>query len=230
MSIKNKYSVKSIDGFQCKDWLLHKHYAKRIPIIIYSFGLFNNENILSGIMTFSPPARMLMQSFKTDVLELSRLVINEHSERNCLSYFVSSVIKILPQPLILVSYADANQSHHGYIYQATNWIYTGLSSKENKVFVNGKLQHRRTLNSLFGTSSISELKNIDHVNVDIEEQAGKHRYFYFIGNKRQVKAIKKEFTYKTYEYPKGDNNRYDADYVPVIQMQLFNRPVATVDK
>jgi hypothetical protein len=130
-------------------------------------------------------------------------------------------MKLLPKPMILVSYADANQSHHGYIYQATNWIYTGLSSKENKVFVNGKLQHRRTLNSMFGTSSISELNGIDHVDVEIEEQAGKHRYFYFIGDRRQIKAIKKEFSYKVFEYPKGDNNRYDASYKPTIQKQLF---------
>jgi hypothetical protein len=41
ISIKDKYSVKSIDNFACKDWLLNKHYAKRIPSISYAFGLFN---------------------------------------------------------------------------------------------------------------------------------------------------------------------------------------------
>lgn len=221
MNIKEKYTVKSIDAFQCKEWLLYKHYAKRIPIIIYSFGLFDESNILNGVLTFSPPARMLAQSFKTETLELSRLVINERSERNCLSYFVSSVIKMLPKPMILVSYADANQSHCGYIYQATNWLYTGISSKEKKVFINGKLHHRRTLNSVFGTSSISELKEIDNVNIEIEEQEGKHRYFYFIGNKKQKVKMKKEFTYELLPYPKGDNIRYDANYKPVIQKQLF---------
>ncbi len=51
MSIKDNYKVKSIDSFQCKDWLLNKHYARRMPPISFSFGLFK-ENILIGVMTF----------------------------------------------------------------------------------------------------------------------------------------------------------------------------------
>lgn len=219
--IKERFSVRSIDSFQCKDWLLHKHYAKRIPIIIYSFGLFNSNNVLSGIVTFGHPARMLMQSFKDPAMELNRLCINEGMDKNVLSFFVSKAIKMLPAPMILVSYADANQNHHGYIYQATNWIYTGLSSKEKKVFVNGKLQHRRTLNSNFGTSSVSDLKKIDNVEIEVEEQEGKHRYFYFIGNKKQIAEMKKDFNYEVLPYPKGDNERYDAGYKPTVQMPLF---------
>lgn len=221
MGIKDKYTVKSIDSFQCKEWLLYKHYARRIPIIIYSFGLFNESNVLSGIITFGHPARMLMQSFKDPVMELNRLCINEGMDKNILSFFVSKAIKILPAPMILVSYADANQNHHGYIYQATNWIYSGLSSKEKKVFVNGKLQHRRTLNSNFGTSSVEDLKKIDNVEIEVEEQEGKHRYFYFIGNKKQISGMKKDFNYEVLPYPKGDNKRYDASYKPIIQQQLF---------
>lgn len=219
--IKERYSVRSIDGFQCKDWLLHKHYAKRIPIIIYSFGLYNEGNILSGIVTFGHPARMLMQSFKHTAMELNRLCINEGLDKNILSFFVSKAINMLPKPMILVSYADANQNHHGYIYQATNWIYTGLSSKENKVFINGKLQHRRTLNSNFGTSSVADLKKLDNVEVEVEEQEGKHRYFYFVGSKKQIKEMKKEFNYNVLPYPKGNNERYDAGYKPTVQMPLF---------
>ena len=49
MSIKEKYKVKSIAKHLCKEWLLHKHYAKRIPSISFAFGLFNKE--LVGVMT-----------------------------------------------------------------------------------------------------------------------------------------------------------------------------------
>jgi len=41
MSIKDKYTVRSIDSEQCKEWLLYKHYAHRIPPIEFSFGLWN---------------------------------------------------------------------------------------------------------------------------------------------------------------------------------------------
>ena len=43
MSIKEKYTVKSIAKHLCKEWLLHKHYAKRIPSISYAFGLFDDN-------------------------------------------------------------------------------------------------------------------------------------------------------------------------------------------
>ena len=94
MSIKNKYTVKSIDKYLCKEWLLHKHYAKRIPSISYAFGLFN-ENLI-GICTFgSPPSRALCvgvcgKENAEKVLELNRLCVNEDLEKNVLSYFVSS--------------------------------------------------------------------------------------------------------------------------------------------
>ena len=44
MSIKEKYKVKSIAKYLCKDWLLHKHYAKRIPSIS---NIHNIKNELS---------------------------------------------------------------------------------------------------------------------------------------------------------------------------------------
>jgi len=53
MGITEKYKVIGIDKFLTKEWCLRKHYAKRIPsVIIYSFGLYNNENTLQGINTF----------------------------------------------------------------------------------------------------------------------------------------------------------------------------------
>ena len=43
---------------------------------------------------------------------------------------VSKCLKLLPRPMIIVSYSDTRQGHNGYIYQATNWIYTGLPKKQ----------------------------------------------------------------------------------------------------
>lgn len=42
------------------------------------------------------------------------------------------MLKQYKDDLILVSYADSAQGHHGYIYQATNWIYTGISAKRTE--------------------------------------------------------------------------------------------------
>ena len=52
-------------------------------------------------------------------------------------------------------------------------------------------------------------------------RSSKHRYIYFVGNKSKVRKWKKELNYKTQDYPKGQNERYDASYKPNIQVQLF---------
>jgi hypothetical protein len=133
MSIKNKYKVLSIKKELTYEWLLKKHYAKRLPSISYSFGLYNC-NILVGVCTFGmPPSSTLCESiagakYKSLVLELNRLVSNDDLDKNALSYFVSNAISQLPKPKIIVSFSDNNMYHNGYIYQATNFIYTGLSS------------------------------------------------------------------------------------------------------
>ena len=139
MSIKDKYSVKSIKSFECKEWLLYKHYAKRMCSISFCFGLFDTNNILVGVITFGmPPSSTLSESicgkeYKNYVLELNRLVVNDGLPKNTLSFFVSKSIKKLPNNKIIVSFADANMQHNGYIYQATNFVYTGVSSNTTKL-------------------------------------------------------------------------------------------------
>jgi len=131
-------NVRSINNFEVKDWILNKHYAKRMCSISYSFGLYI-DNVLNGVVTFGmPPSSNLAESicgldYKGDVLELNRLVVNDGLPKNTLSFFVSKSIKKLPNNKIIVSFADANMNHNGYIYQATNFIYTGVSSNTTKL-------------------------------------------------------------------------------------------------
>ena len=63
--------------------------------------------------------------------------MDEGLERNVLSFFVSSCLQMLPKPMVIVSFADTSMCHHGYIYQATNWIYTGLSAPFKDAMVRG---------------------------------------------------------------------------------------------
>lgn len=225
MSVKNKYKVKSIDSFQCKDWLLNKHYAKRMPSIEYSFGLYNAE-ILIGVCTFGSPPRVMnnaeciFKSYRVKTLELNRLVVNEGLEKNALSFFVVGSLKMLPKPLCVVSYADFTFGHNGYIYQATNWIYAGLNQiHERQVYLNGKEVHPRTACSM-GFTSITDWA-AKEPRVTLGEYTKKHRYFKFIGNKKEIKKMKSDFVYEIFPYPKGDNKRYDANYQPNVQITIF---------
>jgi len=55
----------------------------------------------------------------------------------------------------------------------------------------------------------------------LEDRPRKHRYFYFLGSKQQIKRMNELLPYKIEPYPKGDNVRYDASYKPTIQKTIF---------
>lgn len=211
MSIKKKYIVKSIQSYLTHEWLLKKHYAKRLPSISYAFGLFNDE-ILIGVLTIGKPASPNLcdgicgKEYSNYVYELNRLCINDNLEKNVLSYFLSNSIKLIKQDMILVSYADTAMFHNGYIYQATNWIYTGATKE------------RTDIGDDDGTHSRHYDKNIDK-KTKRKFRSSKHRYVYFIGKKKNV--FMNMLKYKILSYPKGENKKYDASYKPTIQKEIF---------
>jgi hypothetical protein len=226
MSIKDKYKVESIDSRETYDWLLNKHYAKRIPPITYSFGLFKNK-ILIGVCTYGnallncTTEAICGVEYKKLVYELNRLCVY-NDDKNCLSYFVSQTIKLLPKPKILISFADILQNHNGYIYQATNWIYTGITEQTGGYvyLFDGKYEHPRATLSRLGTRNHKEIIK-KHKNIKYKKLGRKHRYIYFTGNKTQKKNMLKNLKYNIQPYPKGQNKRYDASYEPTIQTKLF---------
>jgi hypothetical protein len=194
--------VLRIENSQCKDYVLNVHYARRLPPIEVAFGLYM-DNTLSGVCTFSTPASRF--EMKPQPYELNRLVVDEGLPKNTLSKFVSSCLKQFPSnPAIIVSYADPNFGHNGYIYQATNWIYNGLTGARNLFFVDGVEYHERTVYDKYGTGSVSELRSKGY-EVRVEKTKPKHRYFYLIGSKKFKKSIEIE----RMPYPKGDNKRYE---------------------
>ena len=82
-SIKDIYEVQSINSKETNEWLLHKHYAKRIPSISYVFRLLK-KNKLIGVCTYGVPASNGLClglggiKHKKKVLELNRLCVNEN--------------------------------------------------------------------------------------------------------------------------------------------------------
>lgn len=225
--MKDKYQVKSIDTYLTKEWLLKKHYAKRIPPIEFAFGLFNLDNKLIGVVTYGTPVSNTLRNLwdnKYKLYELNRLVIDENAEKNSLSFFVSQSLKMLPTPLVIVSYADTSQNHHGYIYQATNWIYTGLSVPFKDYYIKGlEHLHNGTIMDMSRgkENRVQWLRDKYGENLIQIDRPRKHRYFYFLGNKHEKKDILSMLPYKIEKYPKGDNIRYDSSFTPTIQTQLF---------
>jgi len=219
MSVKDKYIVKSIKTEECKEWFLKKHYAKRIPNSIFTFGIYAGS-LLQGVVSYGMTANNNLNEIVEGVkaIELNRLVINDDVDKNALSFFVSQSLKMLPKPMVVISYADSGQGHHGYIYQATNWIYTGLGKGDYEFRKNGRQYHRKNIYDLLGTGSLENARKHGYEVVKVEP---KHRYIFLIGSKKQKKKMIKKLPWQIEQYPKGKNIRYDADYKCATQTTLF---------
>jgi hypothetical protein len=206
---------------ECAEWLLKIHYAKRIPLIMHSFGLYVDKK-LDGIITYGLPASPALcvgicgEDHRHLVLELNRLCLL-NNKKNQASFLVGNSLKLLPKPSIVVSYADTSMNHNGYIYQATNFIYTGLSAKRTEWRIRDSNRHSRTLTA---QHTLEEMQN-NPDKFHRLDRPQKHRYIYFLGDKKQKKEMLSKLNYDVQPYPKGDNKRYKVGHIPIVQGVLF---------
>lgn len=204
------YSVRQIERAECEEYILQIHYAKRWPSISYAYGLFEND-VLVGVVSYgTPPSAPLKRglagdAYKMDVLELNRLCLR-HNRKNEASLLVGRSLKLLPRNKIIVSFADTSQGHSGYVYQATNFIYCGLSAKRTDWKVKGK-EH------LHGQTIADEFRGVKNRAQAMRDKYGddfylqprprKHRYIYIVGSKGYKKAVRVALKYKIEPYPKA---------------------------
>ena len=99
MSLKDNYTVEPIKPSETYDWLLNKHYMKRLTCISYAFGLFENK-ILKGVCTYGSALPMGLRKgicgtkYQYLVYELNRLCINEDLDKNGqLEYIIEHIKK-----------------------------------------------------------------------------------------------------------------------------------------
>ena len=131
---------------------------------------------------------------------------------NYASYLVSHSLKMLPNGTFVVSYADTAWTHVGYVYQACNFLYTGLSAKRLDSYMeDGK--HPRSYCR-------------DHHSPDMQTRSRKHRYIYLVGDKRTKKRMMKQLKYPVInEYPKGKENHYDTSNPQITEpIKRIERP------
>ena len=203
---KQNYKVIQLKDKEYQDWILKKHYAKRICSVSFAYGLIDKDYNILGVCTFGFPPNYnynngacIFNNTKVLTLELNRLVINTNNEKNLLSYFVSKCLKKLPKPSAIVSYADPNNNHYGFIYQATNWFYTGESTpKKRYIFDDGSSFDIRR--GIHNKGKIIKIENLKHT----------LRYIYVNGNKKQKKDMIKDLKLTIQKYPKGKNKKYDC--------------------
>lgn len=209
--------VNSIPASEASPWLMARHYAKRMCPISYAFGAWRGS-MLVGVVTFGMPSSphlcrgLCGEEYSEKVLELNRLCCE--NSKNVASTLVGRSLRLLPKPSIVVSYADTAQGHVGYIYQATNFIYTGLTRQRNDRVELG-VGHSRHAARLKGSDKIDTSKG------EMVARSQKHRYVYLCGNKQQMTAMRSALRYAVEPYPKGESRRYDTSAPIETQTSFF---------
>lgn len=195
--------VLEIDSKTATSFLLPRHYAGRIPSISKAFGWYTGkpftEDELKAVVTFGKPATHSLcigicgEEYADRVYELNRLCrVKDWNEP--ISAFVAAALRRLrTENWIVVSYSDTAMNHHGYIYQACNFLYTGETKERTDMYVPGGGHSRHA-------------KGDDQGEYRVVRSA-KHRYVFFCSfDKRRKREWRDALRYPVLPYPKGDNS------------------------
>jgi len=179
--------VQPIPILVAKEIIENNHYLHTLPGgTKLAFGVFLGSRLL-GVMTLgvgpSNGHRLVEEAAPGDCLALTRLWLSDELPSNSESRVIGIVLRSLrghTSLKFLVSYADPSQGHIGIIYQATGWLYTGLSEAMPLYDLgDGKARHSRSLSHAYGTHSVRYF-SAHGVAVKLVPQARKHRYVYFL--------------------------------------------------
>lgn len=198
--IKN-FNIIKITKEECKSILKEYHYLSKINKGFrsgFNFGLMHNSKLV-GVCIFHSPSVPetvkgcfgLERNNQQGIYELGRLcILPSITKKNILSWFVSKCIKLLRKETkvhALLSYADSS-FHNGYIYQATNFGYYGLTDKKKDFWFN-------TGNGTFTKHQRGPVKGFVG---EWRPRERKHRYLLIYSDNLQCK-------WKKVPYPKSKN-------------------------
>lgn len=182
--------IKPIPFSVAKAILAQNHYLHSLPGgTRVAFGVFLNNRLLGALTFGSGPSqahRLVDGATPDDCMTLTRLWLSDELPRNSESHVLGVVLRFLRRHTRLkfvLSYADpsvGNVPHLGYVYQGSNWTYTGLSEAMPLLDLgDGKARHSRSLAHSFGSHSLKHFE-AHGVLVRVVPQAAKHRYVYFL--------------------------------------------------
>jgi hypothetical protein len=229
MALKDNYFIQRISRYTAKKLLdvyhyLHEEGNFRSGI---NYGLFDvKSNHLIGVIVFHSNSAKEgvkgcfgIDAYKLDgFFELGRLCINPHHyEKNITSFFLAGSIKLLRKTekvVALLTYADSHY-HKGYIYQACNFKYYGLTDQKKDFFIK---QENGTFKKL-------QRGKCRHLDGEWRDKSRKHRYLIIYDNK--LKTIWEEAPYPKGEQKSLFNNEYtnkpNQKFMPIetAQLKLF---------
>jgi hypothetical protein len=168
--------------FACRHW----HYSKKIPVgKLVKVGVWEEENFIGAIIfgdgLLGPKSVVYGVVDKFKVAEIVRIALQDH--RHPVSRMISIAIKLLrkrcPGIELIVAFADLGENHHGGIYQASNFVYTG-TTEIGRLFkhkLTGRILHNRAVSVNGYRSHFGHVRKVPRTDeCEIVGSTRKHRY------------------------------------------------------
>jgi hypothetical protein len=185
----------------------HWHYSQSMPLgKMVKIGVWEDSQFIGAVLFARGSTPTLGNPYgleQTQVCELVRIALKEHKAP--VSKIGTIAIKMLKKQStdlrLIVSFADTFHNHHGGIYQAMNWIYTGQTVKARQWFVDGEWKHNREVTSgAFGGAHLYK----GYQSLPSRELPPKHRYLYPLDDamRKQIEPLRKP-------YPKRERGETD---------------------
>lgn len=233
-----KIHLRRISKDSAKALIVKNHYTHHFSSCRYALGVFYEgappnmffegvSDKLIGCLTYGHPVSnraidSIANGLELDnVLELTRLWIADGYGSNIESYAISQSFwwlkKNAPEVKVLISYADPEQGHTGTIYRATNWLYQGcgysklMPDYSIKLTESGDWIHSRTVAAKWGHKAPESLAKKIGKTFWRKEETSKHRYLYFLCDKKERKNLTGKLKIPIFPYSEI------KEYTPLIQ-------------
>ena len=224
VDLKIDWATHKAAKYACEHW----HYSRCMPVgKLVKIGVWE-EGVFIGVVLFGRGAsNNLLRKYDLNQdkgAELVRIALSIH--RAFVSQIISKSIKLLcrfvPELRLLISFADTGQGHYGGIYQATNWIYSGMTNDRDRFYIiRGKKIHPRSVSAKYGTRSIPVLKKMG-ISVGLCDSEPKHRYLMPLDKKmrKQILPLSKPYPKKqAAEAGNGSDQEHSGGSTPIQSLQ-----------
>jgi hypothetical protein len=208
--LRTDWATHAATVYACKTW----HYSKSVPLPpLVKIGVWENRKFV-GVVVFSRGATpRLLKPFglnQTQGCELTRIALTKHATP------VSRIVKLAilflkkksPELRLIVSFADPSEGHHGGVYQAGNWIYSGTSSPSTEyIGPDGKRIHNRMVAKQGFTTVQGVRRRVLTPDQCLPvKKPGKHRYLMPLDD-----AMRAQIAPLSKPYPKRDKQAITDD-------------------
>jgi len=191
--LKIDWATHAAAKYACENW----HYSKSVPVgKLVRIGAWEFGNFV-GVMIFAwgmnknlgAPYGLAIN----ECCELVRIALNKHEVP--VSRMMALALRFLNKQStglrLVVSFSDPEEGHHGGIYQANNWIYSGQSAPNYEWRLNGKrLNKRAYTGSNFGAPKMAVPSGAIKVALK-----GKHRYLMPLDDdmRKKIEPLRKPY-------------------------------------